>query len=539
MSTIEVTKICYPEHILTASRRCPPLSSPGNRMTSSSVPLRVAPRHPTRRLVGLTRSKRAPGSVGRHRAAPATVTRCSLPRMASSVPTPRRAGDAERASSLERRARSRHKTSASDKHTPPPVRSRANAPSTPTSLQSTLTDGSLNSSLHMPLLTSSLRKGGSKPSVGTQWERGGLEELEAYFPDHQVRIFTATWNMHEERELPASLDDMLLPTSHPLASDIYVIGTQESTPSRKEWEVLIQQTLGPNYVMVSSSSLGVIYLIFFLRKDLLWFCSAVYTESYATRIVSAIKTKGGVGLCFTLFGSSFLFVTSHLTAHQGKVPERNSDVQRIMTNLTFFEGKDGTTFVPDRFNYVFWIGDLNYRIDVAREETDQLTVQSNWTNLLLKDQLTREILQGHVFQGFSEQPISFPPTYKYDLNSDVFDSSEKRRTPSWTDRILFKSQSGSGIIGCSYDSCRTVRCSDHRPVYAMFTAELSPSNNVDGIPDTIASFDREVYVKAHRQRKSVAELTALLQQEETDGGNSPPVAYPANRHVTSSVCAIL
>eukprot|EP00731_Ephydatia_muelleri_P036812 Em0329g3a len=258
-----------------------------------------------------------------------------------------------------------------------------------------------------PLLTSSLRKGGSKPSVGTQWERGGLEELEAYFPDHQVRIFTATWNMHEERELPASLDDMLLPTSHPLASDIYVIGTQESTPSRKEWEVLIQQTLGPNYVMVSSSSLGVIYLIFFLRKDLLWFCSAVYTESYATRIVSAIKTKGGVGLCFTLFGSSFLFVTSHLTAHQGKVPERNSDVQRIMTNLTFFEGKDGTTFVPDRFNYVFWIGDLNYRIDVAREETDQLTVQSNWTNLLLKDQLTREILQGHVFQGFSEQPISF------------------------------------------------------------------------------------------------------------------------------------
>eukprot|EP00731_Ephydatia_muelleri_P037490 Em0484g8a len=241
-----------------------------------------------------------------------------------------------------------------------------------------------------------------------------------------VRIFTATWNMHEERELPASLDDMLLPTSHPLASDIYVIGTQESTPSRKEWEVLIQQTLGPNYVMVSSSSLGVIYLIFFLRKDLLWFCSAVYTESYATRIVSAIKTKGGVGLCFTLFGSSFLFVTSHLTAHQGKVPERNSDVQRIMTNLTFFEGKDGTKFVTE----------------------------------------------GSV---------------------DTGDTT--------------------------------------RPVYAMFTAELSPSNNVDGYH---TSFDREVYVKAHRQRKSVAELTALLQQEETDGGNSPPVAYPANRHVTSS-----
>ena len=125
-----------------------------------------------------------------------------VPRMASSVPMPLRAGEAERAAlSLERRsARSRRKTSASDKHTPPPpARSRANAPSTPNSLQSTVTDGSLNSSLHMPLLTSSLRKGGSKPSVGTQWERGGIEEMEVYFPDHQVRIFTATWNMHEER----------------------------------------------------------------------------------------------------------------------------------------------------------------------------------------------------------------------------------------------------------------------------------------------------------------------------------------------------
>ena len=39
---------------------------------------------------------------------------------------------------------------------------------------------------------------------------------------------------------------------------------------------------------------------------------------------------------------------------------------------------------------------------------------------------------GNVFQGFSEQPINFPPTYKFDLNSDLYDSSEKKRTPSWT-----------------------------------------------------------------------------------------------------------
>ena len=39
---------------------------------------------------------------------------------------------------------------------------------------------------------------------------------------------------------------------------------------------------------------------------------------------------------------------------------------------------------------------------------------------------------GNVFKEFSEQPITFPPTYKFDLHSDRYDSSEKRRTPSWT-----------------------------------------------------------------------------------------------------------
>lgn len=54
---------------------------------------------------------------------------------------------------------------------------------------------------------------------------------------------------------------------------MFVIGTQESTPSRKEWEVLIQKTLGPYYVLVQSSSIGVIYLSLFIRRDLIWFCS--------------------------------------------------------------------------------------------------------------------------------------------------------------------------------------------------------------------------------------------------------------------------
>ncbi len=66
---------------------------------------------------------------------------------------------------------------------------------------------------------------------------------------------------------------MLLPSDEPVASDIYIIGTEESTPSKLDWEILVQKTLGPSYVLVQTAVYGVLYLLFFIRRDLIWFCS--------------------------------------------------------------------------------------------------------------------------------------------------------------------------------------------------------------------------------------------------------------------------
>lgn len=78
------------------------------------------------------------------------------------------------------------------------------------------------------------------------------------------------------QELPTNLDDLLLPLNHDTAADMFIIGTQESTPFRKEWDLLVQKTLGPFYVLVQSSCIGVIYISFFIRRDLIWFCSGRY-----------------------------------------------------------------------------------------------------------------------------------------------------------------------------------------------------------------------------------------------------------------------
>ncbi len=95
-------------------------------------------------------------------------------------------------------------------------------------------------------------------------------------------------------------------------------------------------------------------------------------------------------------------------------------------------------------------------------------------------------------RGFKEPPISFLPTFKFDMHSNIYDTSKKQRIPAFTDRILYSTRSlvqsfsahrlfefGFGvkkrgyseecIIKCiAYSDKSTVLCSDHKPVYGFF-----------------------------------------------------------------------
>lgn len=76
--------------------------------------------------------------------------------------------------------------------------------------------------------------------------------------------------------------------------------------------------------------------------------------------------------------------------------------------------------------------------------------------------------QGNVFKNFLEGDINFAPTYKYDLFSDDYDTSEKCRAPAWTDRVLWKRRKQLPDTGirenlflelniCTYDFCGQFR----------------------------------------------------------------------------------
>ena len=88
------------------------------------------------------------------------------------------------------------------------------------------------------------------------------------------------------------------------------------------------------------------------------------------------------------------------------------------------------------FSRVIWLGDLNYRIALSYRSAKALVEMQNWRALLENDQLRIEQKRGHVFKGWDEGKIYFPPTYKYSNNSDRYAGDdlhpkEKRRTPAW------------------------------------------------------------------------------------------------------------
>lgn len=216
----------------------------------------------------------------------------------------------------------------------------------------------------------------------------GAVELEKACPNRDVTIFIGSWNMNGKLELsklsnqilmkfheisgqspPKQMSDFILPNAIEHLPDLVVIGTQESCSDKFEWEVTLQETLGPSHVLFHSASLGTLHLAVFIRRDLIWFCSEPEDASLSVRPGSHFKTKGAVAVSFCLFGTTMLFVTSHLTAHQQKVKERVQDIKRIIHALDLprnLNVRHRNKDVTQNFDSVYWCGDLNFRLSEPR-----------------------------------------------------------------------------------------------------------------------------------------------------------------------------
>ncbi|OAF66865.1 hypothetical protein A3Q56_05406 [Intoshia linei] len=256
--------------------------------------------------------------------------------------------------------------------------------------------------------------------------------------------------------------------------------------------------LGSEYVLYNNYCIGMLYQLIFIRRELIWYCSEAEMDFKSVRFgPKEYKTKGGQATCFQLFGTTFLFVNSHLTPHVKNNEKRLQDYNVISSSLNLpnkIKNRSpynlGNHNVTSKFDHTIWAGDLNFRMDKDVHELHTKTI-------IRKDQLLKAIKKKKIFHKFIEGEITFKPTYKYKINTKDFCED---RAPAFTDRILIRSMEKKNSEIILYKSVSSVNSSDHQPVFAIYDIKIYPGR--DEVPMNGGKFEHNVWIEAMKRRAS-------------------------------------
>ncbi|KAH8664150.1 Endonuclease/exonuclease/phosphatase [Xylariales sp. PMI_506] len=254
--------------------------------------------------------------------------------------------------------------------------------------------------------------------------------------------------------------------------------------------------------------------------------------------------KGAIIVKFLLDDTSLCFINCHLAAGQSQANNRHYDIAAIMESTllpvepdpsiridSYMGGGDGRMVMDHEICILN--GDLNYRIDTMSRDTVVAAVKSNnLAKLLDRDQLlvARRRKPDFKLRAFEEMPITFAPTYKYDVGTDNYDTSEKKRSPAWCDRLLHRSR--GRVTQLDYRR-HEVRVSDHRPVTGRFRfmiKTISPKRRALTWADCQQRFEDLKEKEANEEK--LYYLTSLIGYDAATASNI--IRERANRKLSRS-----
>ncbi|KAJ7285002.1 DNase I-like protein [Mycena rebaudengoi] len=301
----------------------------------------------------------------------------------------------------------------------------------------------------------------------------------------------------------SALDEKTVDTN--TEPDLLVLGFQEldlstealiySTSTFKEdaWCTAIFAALGERaelYEKLASRQLVGILIVLIVKKSLRPSFTEIKTCAAGTGIMGLMGNKGGNAIRIKYIpatpdvanpGATVLtFVNAHLAAFDEMFEKRNADFHDLSKRLQFDLGEtqgsvEGHFPVPVTCNVyesdaLFWMANLNYRVDVPDADMRRILASEEWDNkfetLLKYDQVwpytSNPAMNAKAFTIFSEGVITHLPTYRFNaglLKDDL--GYDLKRRPAWTDRVLYVSNAFARIEQLSY-------AADHRPVSADF-----------------------------------------------------------------------
>jgi len=303
-----------------------------------------------------------------------------------------------------------------------------------------------------------------------------------------ISIQLVTWNV--ATKFPATDTNLssLLNNSRP---DILLLGLQEvkSQPQNlladnllageDPWTASLRHKLAPlGYIKVRSIRLvGIVLSLFALVKHVPHL-RGIETQYTRLGFAGYWGSKGCVSVRFKIYGVSVCIVNSHLAAHEQFYQDRVDSYNTVLGSHLYSTEETELILYHD---YVFWIGDLNFRLDsevFKFEEVDLMVSKNELGKLLAVDQLAKARKSGQAFSELNETLPTFPPSYKYKIGTSVYDA---KRLPSWTDRILYKANVANyenyklSLNQHSYTAHADFLESDHKPVSSNFSLAVFSS----------------------------------------------------------------
>ncbi|KAG7691916.1 hypothetical protein KL950_004948 [Ogataea haglerorum] len=317
----------------------------------------------------------------------------------------------------------------------------------------------------------------------TDYVNEECKRYESRFVSHEdITIYVGSYNL-AGNTIAGDLTSWLFPSQvggRSFSPDIVIVGFQEvvelnasnilkndSSPSQY-WQTAIERQLNDGgsskYVMLRAEYMSSVLLLLYVKADAVSKITQVEGKSKKTGLGGMTANKGSAAIRFNYGSTSFCFFNSHLAAGTTNIDERYNDFITTWNAIRFSRNRQ-----IKHHDNIIWLGDLNYRISKANDDVRALLSSNNLETLLEYDQLRIELKRRAEMKGFKEMPIKFIPTYKFDKGTTNYDTSEKQRVPSWTDRILYK---GTSISQLDYDAVVDLVFSDHKPIYGVFSSRV-------------------------------------------------------------------
>lgn len=272
----------------------------------------------------------------------------------------------------------------------------------------------------------------------------------------------------------------------------------------KDWQDRLGREIAgyfkDNYNLVHSSNMVGLFTCVYVRVDKAPRIRSIKSGKTKTGLGGFHGNKGGIAVRLMVDDSSICFVNCHLAAGQNHTLNRNKDIETIL-ETPFLDDSDNSKYIGKGIfanggngamildhEFCFFAGDMNYRINLHRPTAIQMIQDNDYPRLLDADQLILQLKKNpsHRLRSFQEAKINFPPTYKFDVGTDTYDTSEKRRVPAWCDRIYYKGRDNR-VIPIDYGNL-AVRVSDHKPVMGFYTLKvktIDPSLRKDVYKDSL------------------------------------------------------